>query len=335
MNCRLSRIPATLASALIILLFSAVFSPAQTFTTLATLDTTTGTNPLSGLVQGFDGNFYGTAYEGGANLWGTFFQVTPSGTLTPLYSFCPDYNQKYFCPLGGWPQGAIALGTDGYFYGVSEGGFFGGQAGDGTAYKISSAGSMTVLHQFCQSTCTDGSYPTQGLTMSSSGEFYGLSNAPENSTAFYGQVFKIDSNGQFYDVLTVCPNTICPTDAGPIGALLLSPGGALIGPGPGPGGHTPLPAALYKMTLSGVPTVLHSFCDNRTCFDGWGSIPTPLAQSATGEIYGTFPKVGPTAKEAPVAAPPSASPPGAADRLPNSTTSAASPVAPTATTPMP
>lgn len=167
MNCRLSRIPATLSFALIILLFSAVSSPAQTFTTLATLDTTTGTNPLSGLVQGFDGNFYGTAYEGGANLWGTFFQVTRSGTLTPLYSFCPDYNQNYSCPLGGWPQGSIALGTDGYFYGVSEGGFFEG-AGAGTAYKISSAGSMTVLHQFCQSTCTDGSYPTQGLTMSSS-----------------------------------------------------------------------------------------------------------------------------------------------------------------------
>jgi hypothetical protein len=45
---------------------------------------------------------------------------------------------------------------------------------------------MTVLHSFCMATYADGAYPTLGLTMSRSGEFYGLSNAPEDSSAFYG-----------------------------------------------------------------------------------------------------------------------------------------------------
>jgi uncharacterized repeat protein (TIGR03803 family) len=270
-----------------ILLAMAICSPAQTFTTLTTLTTTVGINPLSPLVQGFDGNFYGTSFEGGVNGWGSFFQITPAGAATLLYSFCPNYNDNNGCPLGAYPQGSVALGTDGYFYGITQGGAL-AEAGQGTIYKISSAGSMTVLHQFCQTTCNDGAFPTLGLTMSSSEEFYGFSNPGEKNTeAFYGQAFKIAANGQFHNVLTVCPNTICPTDPGPIGSLLLSGGGALIGPGPGPGGP-PDPTALYKMTTAGVPSVLYSFCADSTCHDGSGYIHTPLVQSATGQIIGTF-----------------------------------------------
>ncbi len=47
-----------------------------------------GSFPYSGLVQSTDGNFYGTTYEGGAQGGGTAFKITPSGTLTTLYSFC-------------------------------------------------------------------------------------------------------------------------------------------------------------------------------------------------------------------------------------------------------
>jgi uncharacterized repeat protein (TIGR03803 family) len=58
---------------------------------------TDGSEPYGGLVQA-DGNFYGTTYAGGANRpdcyttfrtgCGTVFKITPSGTLTTLYSFC-------------------------------------------------------------------------------------------------------------------------------------------------------------------------------------------------------------------------------------------------------
>jgi hypothetical protein len=46
---------------------SAIASPAQTFTTLVRFDGTNG-DDASALVQGTDGNFYGTAQAGGAQM---------------------------------------------------------------------------------------------------------------------------------------------------------------------------------------------------------------------------------------------------------------------------
>jgi hypothetical protein len=63
---------------------TALASSAQTFTTLLSFDGTNGAFP-GALMQGSDGNFYGTA--------GTIFEITPSGTLTTLQSFslnCPN-----------------------------------------------------------------------------------------------------------------------------------------------------------------------------------------------------------------------------------------------------
>lgn len=63
---------------------AAIASPAQTFTTLHSFNGTDGSTANSGLVQGTDGNFYGTTVEGGANQTcvnnnscGTVFQITP------------------------------------------------------------------------------------------------------------------------------------------------------------------------------------------------------------------------------------------------------------------
>ena len=42
--------------------------------------------PYAALVQGTDGNFYGTTFNGGANNAG---MITPSGTQTTLHSFAP------------------------------------------------------------------------------------------------------------------------------------------------------------------------------------------------------------------------------------------------------
>ena len=50
-----------------------------------------GAYPLTDLVQGKDGKFYGTTVEGGDNGFGTVFSLTTNGTLTTLVSF--DYDQ--------------------------------------------------------------------------------------------------------------------------------------------------------------------------------------------------------------------------------------------------
>jgi uncharacterized repeat protein (TIGR03803 family) len=66
----------------------AIGSPAQTFNTLVNFDGTNGSEPyLISLVQGSDGNLYGTTLQGGASGLGTVFKMTPTGTLTTLHSF--------------------------------------------------------------------------------------------------------------------------------------------------------------------------------------------------------------------------------------------------------
>jgi uncharacterized repeat protein (TIGR03803 family) len=86
-----------------------------------------GAAPLS-LIQGSDGNFYGTTL-GGPNGGGTIFEVTPLGVLTTLYSFC----QVAGCLDGDSPQ-SLVQDTNGTFYGTTGAG---GTLGGGTLFSLS------------------------------------------------------------------------------------------------------------------------------------------------------------------------------------------------------
>lgn len=92
---------------------AAVVAPAQTFTTLVNFDGNNGRSPYTmSLVQGTDGNLYGTTVAGGANGNGTVFKMTASGKLTTLYAFGS--------PAG--PYAGLVLGTDANFYGTTPAG---------------------------------------------------------------------------------------------------------------------------------------------------------------------------------------------------------------------
>src|SRR5271154_5287429 len=104
-----------------------------------------GYNP-SALIQGSDGNFYGTTYNGGTNNTpcGTVFRISTSGSLTCLYTFCsqPDFAD------GGAPKTALVQGSDGNFYGTTS---FGGTSTNcrcGTVFRISPSGNFTNLYSF-------------------------------------------------------------------------------------------------------------------------------------------------------------------------------------------
>ena len=144
--------------------------PAQTFTTLASFNGTNGNGPLAPLVQGTDGNFYGTTNAGGANSRGTVFKITPGGTLTTLYSFCSQTN----CPDGDRPYAGLIQASDGNFYGTTR---LGGASIYGTIFKITPGGTLTTLYNFCsQSFCDDGMAPEAGLIQASDGNFYGTTS---------------------------------------------------------------------------------------------------------------------------------------------------------------
>src|ERR1700722_4624603 len=74
-----------------------------------------GSYPAAGLFLANDQNFYGTTTSGGAYGFGTVFKLTPSGTLTPLYSFC----QQSACADGATSSASLVQGTDGLLYGTT------------------------------------------------------------------------------------------------------------------------------------------------------------------------------------------------------------------------
>ncbi len=137
-----------------------------------------GARPIGILVEGADGNFYGTTYQGGEYNAGTVFKITPSGTYTLLHSFsfqAPTYD-------GQLPIAGLTLGTDGNFYGTTA---YGGTQNGGAIFEITPAGKETVLYNFCVVSCYDGFIPTTPMVLHTDGIFYG--NTAGNSNG--GSVF--------------------------------------------------------------------------------------------------------------------------------------------------
>ena len=143
---------------------------------------TDGFSPNAGLVQATNGDFYGTTADGGANGEGTVFKITPSGTLTTLYSFCSSTN----CREGSFPEAGLVQATDGDLYGTTHG----SANNNGTVFKITPSGTLTTLYSFCsQSGCTDGQYPQAGLVQDTNGDFYGTTTG--GGTGGNGTVFRL------------------------------------------------------------------------------------------------------------------------------------------------
>lgn len=140
---------------------------------------TDGASPYAGLIQGSDGNFYGTTYGGGANDasnngGGTVFRISPTGALTTLYSFCSQGGDQ--CTDGYILVAGLVQATDGNFYGttLTGGANCGSTGGCGTLFRLDPTGALTTLYNFCsQAGCTDGAYPVSTLIQATNGSFYG------------------------------------------------------------------------------------------------------------------------------------------------------------------
>jgi uncharacterized repeat protein (TIGR03803 family) len=131
--------------------------------------------PMNGpLIEGSDGNFYGTE----AN---SVFKLTPGGKFTVLHIFGKGKDGK-------GPAGAVAQGPNGNLYGMC---FGGGTAGDGTIYEVSTDGfSYAVLHNFGDGSIpNDGQNPNENLLLGSDNNFYGTTS--QGGSAGKGTIFKV------------------------------------------------------------------------------------------------------------------------------------------------
>jgi uncharacterized repeat protein (TIGR03803 family) len=247
-------------------------------TVLHSFDGKDGQQPYGALVQATDGNLYGTTGYGGANgsIGGTVFKITPSGVLTTLYSFCSQSG----CIDGELPFAGLVQGADGNLYGTTA---YGGSYNGGTIFKITPHGVMTTLHSFCsQSGCTDGAQPAAALIQATDGNFYGTTEA--GGAAGMGTVFRITSSGMLTCLYSFCSKPNCTDGEEPYAGLVQATDGNLYGTTTG--GGVSNGGAIFKVTLAGALTTLHSFCSQRGCTDG--AVPfAGLVQDTNGKFYGT------------------------------------------------
>ncbi len=173
-----------------------------------------GSSPYSGLVQGTDGNFYGTTLMGGlctrngSSGCGTVYKVSPTGRVTILHSFTGSDGQ--------FPAAPLVQASDGNFYGTTQtGGLY-----TGTVFRVSPQGILTTLQNFDGN---NGAFPTAGLIQATDGNFY--STAGEGGAYGNGTIFTITPEG----VLTTLHDFDGTDGKNPDGGLIQGTDGVFYG----------------------------------------------------------------------------------------------------------
>lgn len=196
---------------------------AGVLTTLHDFTGRDGYYPTTGLVQGRDGNLYGTTTFGGAQGsggLGTAFKVTTSGEFKLLHSFVASE---------GWHASLNLQASNGNFYGLAA---YDGPNNDGSIFKMTASGVVTVLFGFDASTGTN----PNSLLQAPNGIFYGTVPNGVNAVGA-GTIFELTPSGSLTTLYKFCSQTNCTDGAAP-SSLLRSADGGLHGATSAGGGNT-------------------------------------------------------------------------------------------------
>ena len=233
-------------------------TPAGVLTVLYDFTATTdGGYPVSPMIIGFDGNFYGTSYPGYA------FKMSPVGVFQAITK------------IPGITLGPLLQARNGSFYGVTE---FQGTHGGGTLYRITGS-TATTIHNFAQAS---GSFPIGGLVEGTDGNLYGTTTAGGSTNA--GVIYRITPTGA-YTMLVSFDNVHTLNGYEADAGLIAGADGNLYGATVWGGqfGY----GVIFSMTTGGAYSVLYSF----DAPHGDGAYATPM-QHTSGNIYGTTTRGG-------------------------------------------
>jgi uncharacterized repeat protein (TIGR03803 family) len=219
-------------------------------------DTGDGSNPVGALVLGTDGDFYGTTVSNPE----TIYKVSSSGKFTKLQTLTTAQ---------GYQGGQLIQASDGNFYSGTN---LGGANNFGTAFKMTPAGAVTVLHGF---SLTDGADASPGMVEIPGGTFIGTAARGGNPGAGEGVIYSLTSTGTFA-VLHVMNG---PTDGSLLGVLMAATDGNLYGTAANDGASSC--GTIFKVTPLGQFSLLYTFDGPHGCNpEGY------LTQGTDGKLYG-------------------------------------------------
>jgi uncharacterized repeat protein (TIGR03803 family) len=237
-----------------------------------------GASPSGSLIEGKDGNFYGTTFQGGSSAQaGTFFRVTPDGLHTVLYAFNANGD-------GAYPTSGVIQGSDGNFYGITrEGGDCGYNQCGGVAFRVTASGAETVICDFPDG--SPGGLIPYSFVQGKDGNFYGtVSGGANNLGAFY-QLTPAGTETVLYSFTsadgTAGPVLFQGTDGNFYGATTSGGNGSV--PFDGVSGA----GTVFRITPAGVESVLYSFVGYDINDQDCGFYPNSLIQGNDGNLYGT------------------------------------------------
>jgi uncharacterized repeat protein (TIGR03803 family) len=238
-------------------------------TILHSFNGTDGVNPLTPPVQGSDGNLYGVTGSG------TTYRITlPAGTFKKLPKNIPNnYPTNQFAT-----EAPLYLASDGNLYGTSEAG---GKSGNGTVFRMTTAGAMSVVYNFTGG--TDGATPYGPLTQGGGTDtnLYGTTSGGGSTGC--GAVFKLTLAGVFTPLhsFDACSSNFNNDGASPYNGLL-AVNGQLYGANSFGGANAE--GTIYQITTTGTFTKLIDL--GSAVADGTFPYAT-LMQGTDGTIYGT------------------------------------------------
>lgn len=223
----------------------------------------TGKKPNGSLVQASDGQLYGTAWAGGAKRWGDVFKLTTGGGAAALHSFKGSAG-------GNHPWAGLIQASDGSLYGTT---FHAAGDVNGTLFKMSLDGRMTLLHEF-HATDSVGGSPNAALLQASDGNIYGISR---DTSPCCGAAWRLAPDGSVSLV-----HAFSRGDGYEQSALIQANDGLLYGVATVGGAFDR--GTAFRMAPDGSGfTLLHKF----NWDTGNTSYPDSLMQAADGQFYGT------------------------------------------------
>ena len=236
-----------------------------------------GRFPAAGLVQGTDGEFYGTnTLEGvrsptGGFGDGTVFKISSGGDFQTLFTFYNSNDPNN--PEGADPRAPLVLDQDGSFYSTT---YQGGTETEGTIFRVTTSGVQTNLYNFNHLNGSGGA-PFGGLVLGPDNNYYGMTEAGGSNNL--GTYYRISHDGVF----ELLGNLTGAANGGqPFDEMVVASDGNLYGT-TSTGGSDGV-GTIFQLTTAGLLTTVYTFPNSQAL----GAFPRgTLIQGNDGALYGT------------------------------------------------